>query len=261
VGTLGTALITGASSGIGEAYARQLAAAGYDLVLVARREDLLGQLAEAYRERFGVEVETIRADLTRDEDITRVVQYIDSSAELTMLVNNAGFSRVGYFADIPLETNLNMVKLHIEVTMRLTYAALHKMRTERYGTIINVASMGAFIGLPNNTTYNATKAFLLNLTDGLYYEARDDNVHLQVVCPGFTRTAIFDLAGLHAEALDRMVPPFAWMTPDEVVTESLAALARKKRILIPGYWNRIYWALMVFPPTAYILKQITRNAQ
>jgi len=261
MGTLGTALITGASSGIGEAYARHLAVAGYDLVLVARREDRLKELAATYIERFGVAVETIQADLLDDEDIARVISYIEAADNLTMLVNNAGFSRVGFFADLPLQSTLDMLKLHVEVTMRLSHAALPKMREAQYGTIINVASMGAFMGMPKNATYNATKAFLMIFSDGISYELDDDNIQIQVICPGFTRTDIFDLAGLDTKALDQMVPWFAWMTPDEVVTESLGALARKKRILIPGYFNRIYWALMVFPPTGYILKMLTKGAK
>lgn len=255
---LGTALITGASSGIGEAYARQLAAAGYDLALVARREEKLRELAAQYTEQYGVQVDVIPADLTDDDEIERVAEYIAAAENLAMLVNNAGFSRVGYFADLPLDVNLNMLKLHVEVTMRLSHAALAKMRPQRYGTIINVASMGAFMGMPNNATYNATKAFLMNFTEGIALEAKDDNVQVQVICPGFTRTEIFEVAGLE-ETLNRVVPTFAWMSPDEVVTISLGALARKKTIVIPGYWNKIYWALLVFPPTGYILKRITKH--
>ncbi len=258
MGILGTALITGASSGIGEAYVRQLAASGYDLALVARREEKLRELAAKYTEQYGVQVDVIPADLTVDADIERVTQYIEEAENFAMLVNNAGFGRVGFFAEIPLDVTLNMLKLHMEVAIRLTYAALAKMRPQHYGTIINVASMGAFTGLPNNATYNATKAFLMNFTEGIALEAKDDNVQVQVICPGFTRTEIFEVAGLE-ETLNRVVPPFAWMSADEVVTESLAALARKKTIVIPGYWNKIYWALLVFPPTGYILKMITKH--
>jgi short-subunit dehydrogenase len=259
MGTLGTALITGASSGIGEAYARNLAASGYDLALVARREDRLRELADSYREQFGVTVEIVPADLTQDEDIDRVAAYIKESDDLSMLVNSAGFSYLGYFADFPLQQNLDMLKLHLEANLRLSYAAVHKMREKQHGAIITVSSIMAFLPTANNATYNATKAFLLSFCDALSHEEQENNIRVQVICPGFTRTNLFDAAGVDTSSFTGFVPSFAWMQPDEVVIASLSALGRKKRVVIPGYFNRIFWAFLVFPPTGNLMKWFVRR--
>lgn len=230
-----TALVTGASSGIGKAYAQSLARQGYDLILVARRRELLESLGEELGSRYGIEADVLTADLTRDEEVIRVAEQIEAAADLSMLVNNAGFAVETLFAESDIERQLDMVRIHDMAAMRLTRAALPGMLARRRGYIVNLSSMGGFFPFPGNAIYNASKAFLVTFTETLQLELAGTGVHVQVLCPGFTHT------GFHAaENLDVSdIPAGMWMNADEVVEESLRALQRGKVVFIPGSRNRM----------------------
>jgi len=234
--TKGTALVTGASAGLGAVFARRLATRGHRLVLVARRLDRLESLAKELHDVYGVESETIAADLSRDEGIARV-QNRAERGDIGVLVNDAGFGTLGYFADIELQGQLDMVSVHVLASMRLCRAVLPAMIEQRRGAIVNVASVGAFLPAPHSVTYAATKSFLVTFCEGLATELVGTNVFVQALCPGFTYTEFHDTP--EYRKFDRtMVPRALWQTADEVVDASLAALGRSHATFVPGVANR-----------------------
>lgn len=241
------ALITGASSGIGAEYARALASRGYDLVLVARRADRLNALKVELETRCGVQVEALPADLTSDREIARVEQRIREGAALRLLINNAGFDHLGDFVDVPLESHLDMLKVHLEAAIRLSHAALPAMRQEQRGGIINVASMGGLRPLPQNSLYCATKAGLIMFSRVLAGEERSHQIAVQALCPGYTDTEIFDTPGFARLRRDR-IPRFMWMSADAVVRESLRRLRPGHPVVVPGLVNRILYLGLIAVP-------------
>lgn len=235
------ALITGASAGIGAAFARQLARTGYDLVLVARRKDRLDALADSLRQQHAVEVHALSADLANSNDIERVVSVAADASEagwLDLLINNAGFGTVGTYADLPLQSQLDMLHVHVTATMRLTKAALPGMLQRRRGGIINVASTAGWYPLPGNATYSATKRYLINFSESLQAELEGSGVYVQALCPGFTYSEFHDREPYRAGGFRReQLPAFVWQTAEEVVAASLNALGREV-VCIPGMHNR-----------------------
>jgi short-subunit dehydrogenase len=236
--TKGTALITGASSGIGATFARQLAAQGYDLILVARRLDRLQALAEEISKQTSRCVEALTADLTDAADVERLEKRIAAQGNLTMLVNNAGFGTVGKFIEGPLQRHLDMINLHVMATTRLCYAALTGMIRRNQGAIINVSSTAAF--LPTHATYSSSKAYLNVFSEALQLQLKGTNVHVQALCPGLTRTEFHDDPAFHSERSQvSRAPKLMWMSSDEVVAISLRALERRSVICVPGWKNRL----------------------
>lgn len=238
----GTALITGASSGIGETFARKLAARRYDLILVARREERLHTVAEALRERYGVAVEVLAADLADAGGIDTLEQRIAESGGLTMLVNNAGFGVPGMFLDVPLDRQMDMITVHITATMRLTHAALPGMIERGDGAIINVSSVAAFLPVPGSVNYSATKVYLVNFCRALQAELAGSGVRVQALCPGFTSTGFHQTPEYKTFGRPE-VPRFMWMSTDAVVLESLRALRRDQTVCIPGLKYRLFVAV------------------
>jgi short-subunit dehydrogenase len=225
-----TALITGASAGLGAEFARALAARGYDLILVARRLDRLEELAVSLKD---VRVECLPANLTVDQDVERVAARC---GELHLLVNNAGFGTKGLFGIVKLETQLAMHKLHVMTTVRLTHAALQGMMLRNSGAVINVSSVAAFTHSPGNVSYCATKSWMTSFTEGLNLELRAKNsrVHIQSLCPGFTYTEFHDVMGASRDSIAKSL----WMTSEFVVNESLSGLDQRKWLVIPGWRYR-----------------------
>lgn len=246
------AVVTGASAGIGAAFARRLAADGYRLLLIARRRERLEQLAAELSRRHGAHVETLPADLTREADIERAAQAIGELDHVALLVNNAGFGAVGAFAELSAASQIEMIRLHNEAPARLTHAALPAMLARKQGAIINVASTAAFYALPGNATYCATKRFLVTFSEALDAELAGTGVTAQALCPGFTRTDFH--ASEHFQAGSRRlphIPAFLWMTPEEVVDCSLRGLGRDV-VCIPGAVNRLIASLPAFIPPGVI---------
>jgi short-subunit dehydrogenase len=233
-----TALITGASSGIGSVFARQLAARGYDLILVARRRERLDALAQELQRQHGVTAEVLVADLARSEDVERVAGRIESHPALETLVNNAGFGSRHHFVELDLNYQLDMIRVHVLASVRLTRAALPGMIERRGGAVINVSSMSGFLPMPRIVIYSATKAFLITFSEALAKELRNTGVRVQALCPGFTYTEFHDAAEF--EGFDRSETSKAlWMSAEDVVSESLSALDRNRTICIPGRKNRL----------------------
>ena len=186
------ALVTGASSGIGAAFARKLASQGHDLVLVARRQQRLASLADELHEQFCVNVEVLVADLTDAIDVGRVERRIAELRPLDILVNNAGFGIAGKFAETQVDRHLAMIHVHVLASVRFSRAALPGMLARGQGAIINVSSIGAFMPKPGDVTYCATKAYLNTFSEALQAELRGTGVQIQALCPGFTHTEFLD---------------------------------------------------------------------
>ena len=229
------ALVTGASSGIGEAFARGLATRGDDLVLVARRRDRLEALAADLGGQGGG-VEVLPADLTAEEGLVAVERRLRALTEpVDLLVNNAGFGSSGPFAELDIDRELEMIDLNVVALVRLTRAGLDAMGQRGAGAIVNVSSLASFQALPLTATYAATKAFVTSFTEALAEESRGSGVRLQALCPGLTRT------DFHATADWKLgwLPATTWQSPEQVVDASLAALAQGRVVVIPGVVNRV----------------------
>lgn len=240
--TPGTALITGASSGIGAAFARLLAARGYHLTLVARREDRLSALAAELHGQYPITAEILVADLSKPADAERVESRIHELEGLDLLINNAGFGAPGQFIERDLGIQLDMIHVHVVASVRLSRAALPGMIARRQGGIINVSSIAAFVPMPGNATYSATKAYLNVFSEALQAELTGTGVQIQALCPGFTRTGFHHTP--EYEASDRyQIPGLLWMSAREVAAGSLEALAQGQVIYVPGRKNRFLAAM------------------
>jgi hypothetical protein len=229
-----SALVTGASAGIGHAFAERLARDQYDLVLVARSRERLEEIAKRLREERGVAVEVLAADLTQPADLKRVEERVAEDATLDLLVNNAGFGTQGSFGELDVEREEAEVRLNVVALLRLTHAALPHMLKRGRGEIVNVSSMAGFYPNPFLSTYGATKAFVTSFTESIAGELRGTGVRVQALCPGFTRTEFQERASIDTS----QIPGFAWMSAEAVVEASLAGLARGDVIVIPGGLNK-----------------------
>lgn len=248
---MGTALITGASSGIGEEFARQLAAQGENLILVARRKERLESLAAEFRTK-GITVDVITADLSEMAEVDKLADLIRQRKDLTLLVNNAGFNAIGFFIKVPMEKHLSMIHLHVEATVRLCYAALEGMKERRSGAIINVASFGGYVPMPTSATYNATKAYLVSFSESLAYEVAYYGIRVQALCPGFVKTEIFEAA--NAKENEAAIPDVLWLDVKKVVAESLAGIPKKRVIVITGWVYQLARALLNLPLVNHLFK-------
>lgn len=228
------ALVTGASAGLGAAFAERLTQSGYDVVLVARDRQRLETLAEKLQSSDGVQAEVLAADLTDPTEL-HLVERAVAAGGLDLLINNAGFGTYGRFAQLDTDREEEEVRLNIIALMRLTRAALPGMIKAGRGGIINVSSMAGFQAGPFNATYCATKAFVTSFTESIYEELRGSGVRIQALCPGFTRTEFQQRAGIDAAR----VPNLAWMEADAVVDAALAALNAGDVICVPGLTNRV----------------------
>ena len=231
------ALITGASAGIGEAFARRLARDGYDLKLVARRRDRLERLAADLSAAHGIQAEVLVADLSSHADQQVVCEAVSKGPALDLLVNNAGFGTGGFFAKLSAERENEEIELNVVALARLTRAALPAMVERKKGGIINVSSMAGFQSTPFYATYGATKAFVLHFSEALYEELRGSGVTVLALCPGFTRTEFQDVAKIDPKELPKWA--LAWMDAPTVVDQALAALGSGSAVCVNGLVNQI----------------------
>jgi uncharacterized protein len=233
---MATALITGASSGLGEEFARQLAKSKYDLVLVARREDRLKAVADEALKLGAAKVKVIAADLTGHESAAGLHRQVTAEGlQIDYLVNNAGFGTRGRFDDLPFDREMEEIELNVTALVALTRLFLPAMVARRAGTIINVSSVGGFTPVPFMATYGATKAFVLSFSEALAEELKDSGVTVMALCPGATRTEFQKVA--HVE--EARMPSFAFMNADTVVTQAIAAAKRGKAVCVNGPMNKI----------------------
>jgi uncharacterized protein len=237
------ALVTGASAGIGEEFARQLAQRAHDLVLVARDESRLEALAKELHDAYNVTAEVLAADLIDLRQLAKVERH---ARNVDVLVNNAGFGTFGNFHELDVDTETREVRLNVIAVMRLTHAAAHAMAERGRGGILNVSSLAGFQPGPVNATYGATKAFVTSFTEAVHEELKGTGVSVSVLCPGFTHTEFQDRASVPANE----VPGFLWQNAPEVARAGLDGLAKNKAIIIPGPINKLLGGFSSVTPHA-----------
>jgi uncharacterized protein len=233
----GTALITGASTGIGSVYAHRLAQRGYNLILVARNQELLSSLASEITAKTGRKAEALAADLTAKADLKRVESRLRADKSITALVNNAGFGGVAKLIDSDVDEMDNMIQLNVTALTRLTSAVLPGFLERSKGIIINISSIAALSPELLNGVYGGTKAFVVSLTQSLHNEIKDKGIRVQAVLPGATATAFWDRAKFPVHNF----PGELVMAAEEMVDASLAGLDQGELITIPALPNIADW--------------------
>jgi short-subunit dehydrogenase len=229
---MNTTLITGASSGIGEVFARKLAARGHNLLLVARSEDKLITLCNELGRIKSTHAQYVAIDLSEPDAPARLfAETQERGLEIDFLINNAGFGSMGEFSQLDLQRELGMIDLNVRSLVELTYRFLAPMRERKSGSIINVASTAGFQPVPYMATYAATKAFVLSFSEALWEESRPYGVKVMALCPGVTETNFFDAAKIQKP------PARVVQTPEAVVETALRSLARGKSSVISGWSN------------------------
>jgi short-subunit dehydrogenase len=254
-----TALVTGASAGIGEAFARELASRRHDLVLVARRADRLHAAASELAAAHGIAVEPLAADLGAPDGVATVATRLaDDARPVDLLVNNAGVGTSGRFWELPVEGEVAVVTLNVVALVQLTHAALGPMVARNAGGVINVSSLGAYQPVPLNATYGATKSFVSSFTNAVREELRATNVKLMALAPGFTHTE-FQEHSINPRGL----PEFVWQSPDTVVSTAMRAFDRGRTVCITGAVNVVAAAASSVMPAAVMRRvsgAVTRYA-
>jgi uncharacterized protein len=250
------AVVTGASSGIGEEFARQLASRGYDLVLVARRTDRLTDLSERIRVTHEVACVPFAADLANRDARDHLCQALAAERErLEVFVNNAGFGTHGFFRETELDRELEMIDVNCAAPVHLTKRVLPWMLERKRGFIINVASLSAFAPGPVMAMYFATKAFMLSFSEALWEECRDTGVIVSALCPGPVRTEFQSMAGLSPKARSSGTTP---VPVEEVVLDAIEGALGGKRVVIPGYQAKIAAMMSRYAPRERMLKTVRK---
>jgi len=252
------ALVTGATSGIGAAYADRLARSGHDLIVTGRRVEALEAAAERWRSVHGVRVDVIVAELSQAEARAALAERIAGTAGLAFLVNNAGFGLRSRFAAAPMSGIADMVAVHALATLELTRAALPGMLARNAGSIVNVSSIAAFIPYPGNAAYAATKALIGNFTETLAIELRGTQLRVQLLCPGLTRTDFHVRMGESPEVVYARGALRRAQSPEEVVDASMAALEAGRIVCVPGIFNRLNAMLVAKLPRALVRRIVIR---
>jgi len=242
----GTAVVTGATSGIGRAYAERLAADGFDLVITGRRRELLNSFAAELKSRYGVQVRTVIAELSDANDLKGLMKLLAKKDDIFFLVNNAGFGSGEAFCQCTMEEHMKMLNVHVVAALKLIYSVLPQMIRHKKGTVINVSSMGAFTPAPGSTMYASTKLFLKSFTESLHMEVKRHGIKVQCICPGFTRTEFHSRR--KAGKINGGKSVIKYMEAGDVVKKSMKALETGKVVFVPGNLNRAVIGLVQFLP-------------
>ena len=252
-----TALITGATSGIGAVYAKRLASQGYNLILTGRRQAIIEKLADDLSRQFNIEAQVIIAELTDDAHIQRVVDAIKTAENLEILINNAGYAGpLILFGEQDLSESERMTKVLLTVPMRLTHAVLPQMTKAGRGTIINVSSGAAFLPNKKWAVYGAGKAFLKSFSESLYLEVKNKGIKVQVVCPGFVETDIWKNLPEEKAIMSKI---FKFISPESVVDCSLKDLKKNQVVCIPGTKAKFLMELVTLLPRSLVYRIADRN--
>lgn len=250
------ALVTGASSGIGLCYSRELARRGYDLVIVSNQERELGETAEMLRREYGRTVHTIYKDLTEPEAATELLSYIgEHRLDLEILVNNAGIFFFNHLVNTEWRRVNLMLDLHIRAVTRMTQEFGRYFIRQGHGYILNMSSMSAWMAMPGINIYNSTKAYILNFSRSMWYELRPHGVTVTAICPGAIDTGLY---GLSPKLRRLAVRLGISMPPDKMVRKALNALFRKKKSYIPGAINRPFLFLIKHLPDRLVFLLINK---
>ncbi|MCF2141910.1 MAG: SDR family NAD(P)-dependent oxidoreductase [Candidatus Lokiarchaeota archaeon] len=250
------ALITGASAGIGRAFAEKLASLGLNIILVARREKILNDLRISLEKQYGIHVDVIMADLTQKDGIIAVKQKIMETNSLALLINAAGFGTLGKFNHLDEKKMEALHTIHTTTPLILTHAALQILLKREQGAIINISSMEIFRPPKIGIVYSASKQYISTLTLGIRRQLRNmgaSNIQMHVVYPGYTRTE-FHHVGDYIGKRPFKKPKFLWTTPDQVVSATLKAVEKNKGKIIPGWINKMIRFIFGIPGVWWILK-------
>jgi short-subunit dehydrogenase len=254
-------LITGASAGIGTAFAHQLAALGHDLVLTARRADRLEALADELRKKHGIAVTVLPNDLadpTAPQALFEALQQRD--LQVDWLINNAGYGLPGSFVANDWKAHADFLQVLLTAPTELAWRLLPGMRKRGYGRIINVASLAGHVpGTAGHTLYAASKAYLIKFSQSLALESRDHDVHVCALCPGFTRSEFHDVTGTRTLMND--LPGFMWQTADQVVLQGIDAVERGEAVYITGRVNRFIKGIFKLMPDRFAMNISARQAR
>lgn len=240
------ALLTGASQGIGEAMARDLASRGHNVILVARRQEVLDRIAAELKAQHEVDAIALAADLAKEADVDRVIEFM-ADKEISIIVNSAGIASFGKFMDQDWDYETKQFDLNGKAVHRLTRAALDQMLPRRSGAICNVGSAAGNVSIPNNATYVFTKAGVNAFTEALHYELKGTGVSCTLLAPGPVRDAV--IPEEEQSIVDKVVPDFLWTTYKSCSAETLAAMARNQRRVVPGPLSKAMNALGQIVPT------------
>ena len=242
------ACITGATSGIGAAFAEEFAKQGYDLIITGRRVKKIKAFAIQLAKTYMIHVDVVIADFSDESIIDDLVSKIESLNNLEILINNAGYGSEGYFCQEDSEAQL--AKLHVSdsATIKLCHAVLPNMISNRRGAIINVSSLSACFPVPGAAMYSATRAFLVSFTESIYLELKGTGVNVQVLCPGTTKTDFHEKLGFDTTDYYKNRGIIKSLTTDQVVKSSLKYLKKDKVLCIPGVFNHFLWVTFKLIP-------------
>lgn len=243
------ALVTGASAGIGRAFAQMLAAERHDLLLVARREDRLNELAADLREAFGVRCEVLAADLADPASPARIADFAQSEGfDVDILINNAGMSGNGKFAETSWPTLAAEIQVMVTAVTELAHLVVPGMKERGWGRVVNVSSLAALAPPGESLLYSGIKSYVLLMSQALDMELRPHGVTVTALCPGFVRSEFHEVMGTRKEA--SKLPHMLWMEPDEVVAQAWNAVNAGKSICVPGTVNKVFAAAVGHLPRA-----------
>ena len=248
-----TALITGATSGIGKAYAVAYAAKGYNLILTGRRQNLLEGLAQDLSTHFKVKVTLCLIDFSNERAFKDFIKFVQTSCPIHVLINNAGYGLESSFTEDSFDRQWDMVNVHVKASVKLAHLISTNLKEQGLtGTIINVCSLASMIPLPSSAMYCSTKSFLVKFSESLALELKPYGIKVQALCPGFVKTDFHYKLGIEQEKC-RTKGIVTWMKPEEVVEVSLKALHSNWQVIcIPGTWNKVaYQVIKRVPHTWY----------
>ena len=251
------AVITGATSGIGAEFARQLAATHKVLWLIGRREQKLNQLAESLHAQYGSETHVMIMDLSDESVIEQLAQQLEEQAQLSILVNNAGYAEDGEYHKMDWHLHQDIMNVHVTATLKLSHAALKVMSESNLGTIINVSSVASFLPTPSSPLYGPTKAFIRSFSESLALKYEDRNIKIQALCPGFTTTDFHEKIGLDPDSFYKDRGIMRSWSSEFVVKKSLLDVEKGKIVSIPGWNYKLVVMLVRLLPISWILKMIS----
>ena len=252
-----TACITGATSGIGAAFAKEFAKQGYDLIITGRRKEKIEFLSNTLSKEYNVNIEVIIAELSDNKNLDLLIDTIKRTKNLEILVNNAGFAIENVFYDEDFSSHEAMLKVHNFALIKLCHTVLPDMVSRGKGKIINVSSLGAFIPLPLNAVYSASKSFIKLFSESIHFELQGTGVKVQALCPGMTRTDFHEKMGYDKNTYYKDKGLEKAMTAEEVVEISLQYLEKNKVLCIPGRHKKIFSFLIKVLPRAVIYKIVS----
>lgn len=252
------AFITGATSGIGAAFARHFAKEGYDLIITGLPDSNFFHTVEELKETYKVNVEILFADFANENDVARLEDIIKRNSNIEVLVNNAGYGLDKSFLEDDIQNLENMIKVQIIAPVRFIHAVLPNMISKKMGIIIDISSLSSFIPIPANPIYSATKLFHNSFIESMHICFKDKGIKVQVLCPGFVKTKFHTRAGLD-QAGSINIGILRWMKPEKVVEISIKNLRkRNKVIVVPGFWNKIVKFLYTITPSGLYYRLVSK---